>query len=328
MRAITLSSFGPADHLVLAEVPDPVPAAGQVRVRVAASGVHLVDTQLRRGEPAGPAKAPDLPAVLGREVAGTVDAVGDGVDRGWLGRRVVAHLGSVASAGGYAELAVAPAASLHPVPDELTPEAAVAMIGTGRTALAVLDTVTPGPADVVLVLAAAGGLGTLFTQEALAVGATVVGLAGGPEKVDRVRALGAQVAVDYRKEDWPAAVSAALGPDRAPTMVLDGVGGQLGRRALELLGPGGRLAMYGWASGGGPTEITTADLVGRGLTASWGLGALRRPGALRELEERALRAAATGRLRPELTTYPLAEAAASHRALEERRTVGKVVLLP
>src|SRR6478736_3988480 len=103
MRAIRLHEFGSADRLRLDEVPDLVPGPGEVRIAVEASGVHLLDTTLRRGEP-GPMPLPELPTIPGREVAGVVDRVGRAVDDSWLGRRVVAHLGLVP--GGYAEQAV------------------------------------------------------------------------------------------------------------------------------------------------------------------------------------------------------------------------------
>src|SRR3712207_1669291 len=130
MHAIRQYEFGPAESLVFEEVPAPVPGPGQVRVAVAASGVHLLDTSIRRGESGGPFPLPGLPMTPGREVAGVVDAVGEGVDQGWLGRRVVAHLGQ--ASGGYAELAVVDVVSVHEVPAGVGFEAAVAMIGTGR----------------------------------------------------------------------------------------------------------------------------------------------------------------------------------------------------
>ena len=105
MHAIRLHAFGPAANLRYEEVEDPRPGPGQVRIAVAASGVHLIDTALRAGRPMGPLPLPELPTIPGREVAGTVDAVGPDVDEGWVGRRVVAHLGL--ASGGYAELAVA-----------------------------------------------------------------------------------------------------------------------------------------------------------------------------------------------------------------------------
>src|SRR5262245_30003340 len=112
MHAIRLHEFGPAENLRYEEVPDPVPAEGQLRIRVEAAGVHLVDTVLRSGEyEGGPMALPELPTIPGREVAGTVDAAGTRADQDWVGRRVVAHLGMVP--GGYAELALTDAARAH-----------------------------------------------------------------------------------------------------------------------------------------------------------------------------------------------------------------------
>lgn len=325
MHAVRLHEFGPPENLIYEEVDDPKPGPGQVRIAVAAAGVHLLDTTIRAGRPGGPFGLPKLPQVQGREVAGTVDALGEEVDDAWLGRRVVVHLGP--ASGGYAELAVADVASLHAVPDGVADDVAVAMIGTGRTALAILEVAQLAAEDVVLVTAAAGGLGTLLVQAALRAGATVVGLAGGPAKAGRVRELGA-AAVDYGEDGWADGVRAALA-GRAATVLLDGVGGDLGRQAFALLGVGGRVVMFGWASGE-PLEITTGDIYARGLTATAAVGPrlLQRPGGLREFETAALAAAAAGELVPAVQGFPLAEAAAAHAALAARATTGKVVLVP
>jgi NADPH:quinone reductase len=326
MPAIRLHAFGPAANLRYEEVEDPRPGPGQARIAVAAAGVHLIDTTLRAGRPMGPLALPDLPTIPGREVAGTVDAVGPDVDESWVGRRVVAHLGP--ASGGYAELAVRETEALHTLPDGLADDAAVAMIGTGRTAHAILEVAALTAQDVVLVTAAAGGLGSLLVQAARNAGATVVGVAGGPAKVQRVAQLGATVAVDYSAPDWSDAVRAAL-DGREVTVALDGVGGALGRGALELLGPGGRLILFGFSSGA-PTDLSAGDLFARGITASAAIGAriAQRPGGLRDLEEQALAAAATGRLVPLVQRFALAHAAAAHEAIESRATVGKTVLVP
>jgi NADPH:quinone reductase len=307
MRAIRLHEFGPAENLRYEEVDDPEPAVGQVRIAVAAAGVHLIDTRIRAGARMGPMPLPELPAIPGREVAGVVDAVGDGVDESWLGRRVVAHLG--AASAGYAELAVRETEALHELPDGLAEDIAVAMIGTGRTAMAILDVARIEPGDVVLVTAAAGGLGALLSQAARHAGARVIGAAS----TDKLAHVTADVAVDYTLADWTDGLEEV-------TVVLDGVGGAAGRAAFGLLARGGRHVVYGW-SAGEMTQITTGDIVARSLTVS---SALVRPGDMRSLEDRAL---ASG-LTPLITSFPLAEAAAAHAALEARQTVGKVVLVP
>jgi len=297
-----------------------------VRIAVEVAGVHLIDTAIRRGVTGGPFPLPDLPTIPGREVAGAVDAVGPGVDVGWVGRRVVAHLGM--GGGGYAERAVAGAGALHEIPEGMAADAAVAMIGTGRTAVGILELAAITEEDAVLVTAAAGGLGSLFVQAARNAGAVVVGAAGGPEKTARVLALGATAAVDYLRPDWPDRARDALG-ERPVSVVLDGVGGALGRSAMELLGVGGRLILFGWASGE-PTQVTTRDLVARGLTAGWAIPRLlQRANGLRELETQALAEAAAGRLVPLIgEPFALARAATAHAALETRATVGKTLLVP
>lgn len=327
MRAIRQDEFGGPDVLRFEEVPDPVPGPGHVRIDVAAAGVHLIDTSVRAGRDGSWLGLPELPMTPGREVAGVVGALGPDAPASWLGRRVVAHLGQ--ANGGYAERAVAPVTALHELPDDLAYDAAVAMIGTGRTTVGILDEARITADDVVLVTAAAGGIGTLLVQAAVRAGAVVVGAAGGPDKVDLVGKSGADVAVDYSAAGWPDDVRAALG-GREVTLALDGVGGPLGRQALELIGVGGRLVLFGYASGES-TEVTVGDLYSRGLTVSVAIGAkmIKRAGGLRPLEDRALAAAATGELVPVVgRRFPLARAADAHRALESRDTVGKVVLEP
>src|SRR3954451_15083793 len=309
MHAIRLHAFGPPENLRYEELSDPSPGEGQVRIAVEAAGVHLIDTSIRAGRPGGPFPLPDLPTTPGREVAGTVD-----------GRRVVAHLGI--AGGGYAELALAPESALQEIPEGLASDAAVAAIGTGRTAVGILEVAELTSEDVVLVTAAAGGLGGLFLQAARHAGAFSIGAAGGEQKV---AGLDADLTADYSRPGWTEGLR-----DRRVTVVLDGVGGELGRAALETLAPGGRIVLFGFASGK-PTEITTGDLYRLGIRADAAVGPrmLNRPGGLRELETAALAAAAEGRLVPSVgARFPLADAAAAHHALETRRTTGKVVLVP
>lgn len=327
MHAIRQHELGPPEVLRYDEVPDPEPAAGQARIVMAAAGVHLVDTSIRRGSSGGPFALPELPMTPGREMAGTVDAVGPGVDRSWLGRRVVAHLG--AASGGYAEMAVAGVDALHPLPEGVTFVDAVAMVGTGRTAMAIAEVAAIEAGDVALVTAAAGGLGSLLLQVGRRSGATTIGLAGGPDKRRIVEELGADHAVDYSSAGWPDAVRHWLG-DRPATVGLDGVGGAIGRHVLDLLAPGGRLVMFGYSSGE-PIPLTAGDLFRTGVTVSAAVGArmMGRPDAMRSYADRALTELAAGHLRPLVhPPFALADAASAHHALESRLTTGKVVLLP
>ncbi|MER7340558.1 zinc-binding dehydrogenase [Streptomyces sp. NPDC000075] len=331
MNAVRLHAFGPAENLTYETAPLPTPAPGQVRIKVAAAGVHLLDTFLRRGVQGPPTPLPQLPTIPGREVAGTIDALGPGTDPAWLGRTVVTHLGF--APGGYAEHAVADATRLHPVPDGLDPAEAVAMIGTGRTALGILQFADLGPGTTALIPAAAGGIGTLLVQHAKNTGATVIALAGGPAKTALATANGADLALDYTTPDW-ADTLRAHHPAGA-TVLFDSVGGTTARTALTLLAPGALHLVFGWSSGTPLTLTDTeqADLDARRITTHHVLGpamlqAVGTPDPLRTLETRALTEAATGHLRPAVQRYPLSQAARAHHDLETRATTGKVVLEP
>ncbi len=327
MQAIVQRRFGGPEVLGLEPTPDPEPGPGQVRVAVEAAGVHLIDTQIRAGRP-GPFPPPRLPTVPGREVAGRVDAVGPDVDLRWLSQRVVAHLGP--AGGGYAERAVADLDALHPLPEAIAMADGVAMVGTGRTALAILEVAQLHADDGVVITAAAGGIGALLVQAAGQAGATVVGLAGGPDKVEVVRDLGADVAVDYRQDDWSERVRAELA-GRSVTVALDGVGGPVADQVLDLVVPGGRMVLFGLASGR-PLALSAGDLFRTGVTFSAAIGARLAslpPEHLRALADRALAEVAAGGLTPRINPpYRLAEAARAHADLEGRRTTGKVVLVP
>jgi NADPH:quinone reductase len=327
MKAIRQYQFGGPEQLVFEELPDPVPAAGHVRIAVEASGVHLVDTTIRAGTSFGALPRPTLPMTPGREVAGVVDSLGESVAADWLGQRVVAHLG--AASGGYASLAVAAVSDLFVLPALVTAAEAVAMVGTGRTALGILEVASPRPGDVVLVTAAAGGVGALLVAAAKTAGATVIATAGGADKVAAVEQLGADAVIDHRLERWPDAVREAAA-DHPVTLALDGVGGSIGRAAFELIAPGGRMVLFGWASGE-PMPLAAADLYSTGVMLVAGIGprVVDRPGGIRALSAAALDELAAGRWRP-LVHPPiaLADAADAHRAIESRATIGKVILVP
>jgi len=177
----------------------------------------------------------------------------------------------------------------------------------------------------VLVPSAAGGLGFLLVQAAKQAGATVIAAAGGPARVAALNPLGTDLVVDYADAGWAEVVRARID---GLTLVYDGVGGDVGRRARELLRPGGRMVMFGH-SAGEPTRFDTDDVVSRGITVGWSLGPQMQAlaGGVPGLARRALDRVAAGRWRPLVTSYPLAEAAAAHADLEGRRALGKVVLL-
>ena len=175
-----------------------------------------------------------------------------------------------------------------------------------------------------LVLSAAGGLGWLLAQGVRWSGGRVVAAARGQERVGRLAALKADLVVDYGAPDWTDEVRTALG---GVDVVYDGVGGELGRAGLELLNPGGRLVMFGY-SAGSPTQFDTGDVVSRGISVSWSLGArmVALPGGIPGLAARSLDRLAAGEWSPLVSTYPLAQAATAHADLEGRRALGKVVL--
>ncbi|MGP3961632.1 zinc-binding dehydrogenase [Nonomuraea sp. 3N208] len=322
MDAIRLHEYGPATNLRLETVPDPAPGPGDARIAVHAVGLHFIETLMRRGQAVGPHPAPPLPAVLGTEVAGVVESVGEGVPAELVGRRVVT---SGVTSGGYASLAVAPASSLATLPGHVDYGPAVAMNTTGATTFGLLELAPLSASDVVLATAAAGGIGTLLVQYARSAGARVIGAAGGPAKVARVEELGADLAVDYRQPGWDKLVREAFGE---VTVVFDGVGGELGRAAYELLGRGGRFVVFGSAAGEWffPGK---EDAAARDVTVYEGIAhLLGREGGVGDLSARALDAVADGSLTPAVQAFPLARAAAAHEALESRNTMGKVILVP
>ncbi len=165
MRAVVLREFGPPASLAIDRLADPVPGPGQALVEVELASVTFVETQVRAGRPPHPAMSPALPVVPGNGVGGRVAAVGEGADPALVGRRVVTTTGG---SGGYAERVAVPAAALLEVPAELDLADAVALLADGRTALSLVEAALPRPGETVLVLAAAGGVGSLLVQLAAA----------------------------------------------------------------------------------------------------------------------------------------------------------------
>ena len=334
MRAIVVREFGGPEVLRLEEVPDPVAGPGQLLVRVAAVGVQFVETMTRAGLMRGisPAAPKSLPWIPGREVAGEVIAVGDGVYEDWIGRRVSGQTISLGGsvAGGYAELALVEAGGANRLPDGLGYGEAVSLLGTGRTALGLVEVAGVGKGDTVLVESAAGAVGVLSVQLARAAGAEqIIGLARGAEKLTIAKDFGADLAIDYSVDGWPDQVRAAA--PNGVTVVFDGVGGRIGAAAFDLLADGGRFVIFGF-SDGVATEIDQIRAAEHRISVLSYFGpptGPRSPEAQFRLSRDVLTAAAEGRLRPHVgARFPLAEAAEAHAAIVQRRTTGKTVLEP
>ncbi|GAA1547019.1 zinc-binding dehydrogenase [Actinomadura kijaniata] len=311
MRAVWLTKFGGPEVLVARETPEPEAGPGQVLVDVAFANITFVETQFRSGKP-GPFKG-EPPLIPGNGVGGVVAAVGEGVDPGLVGRRVVTGTGG---SGGYAERVAVDAAGLFEVPEGLALDTAVAVLADGRTATWLFDGLGVKEGERVLVEAAAGGVGSLLVQIARNAGAVVVAAVGGERKAGVARELGADVVVDYRRPGWA---------DEAGDVdvVFDGVGGEIGRAAFGTLRPAGRMVSYGLASGewAGISEERAAE---RGVEL---VQPAATPELMREATERVLADAARGRVRPLVgQRFPLERAADAHAAIESRATVGKTLL--
>jgi NADPH2:quinone reductase len=318
VRAVWMRAVGGPEVLSVGEAPDPVPGAGQVLVEVEVAGITFIETLVRAGVFTPPGPPIELPRIPGNAVGGVVRAVGDGADPALYGQRVITGTGGT---GGYAELAVADAAGVIRVPAGLDLATATALLADGRTAVGLIRAGEPGPGEWVLVEAAAGGLGTLLVQLASNAGARVIGAASSDRKLALARELGAAGVVDYTSPDWPSQVQQITGGN-GPDLVYDGVGGEIGQAAASLVRPGGRFVQHGLASGR-PTDTGAAR--SRGVLVT-GMDVLRTM-ASPELVSTALAEAAAGRLRPVIgQTFPLAEAAQAHAAIEARTALGKTLL--
>jgi NADPH2:quinone reductase len=323
MRAIQVTAFGDSDVLQTTERDKPDPDPGAVRIEVAAAGINFADVQQRRGRYPG---GPEPPFVPGLEAAGTIDAVGEGVDRE-VGERVVTMLES----GGYAEYVTAPAFGLLDVPEFMAFEEAAGFPVQFLTAWAVLHErggVEAG--ERVLVHAAAGGVGSAAVQLADAADAEVFATASTAEKLNLAERLGADHLINYVESDFREEIDAVT-DGAGVDLVLDGVGGETFDRSLDVLAPYGRLVTFGVAS----SEPTAADatelLFGNVSVVGFHLGRTmandpgRVLGAVPELTEML----ADGTLEVVVgETFDLADAAEAHAFVEGRGSVGKVVLEP
>jgi NADPH2:quinone reductase len=326
MHQVQMAEYGAPAVLHLIEVPDAEPGPGQVAVRTAAAGITFVETQMRAGRPPWPGPGPQLPAVLGNGVEGTIVSAGPDVDPSLVGTRVVTATGGL---GGYADRVVVDAADPVPIPEGLARGVAVALLADGRTALGLTRAAAVTTGDRVMITAAAGGVGSLLVQLARAAGARhVTAAAGSARKLDVARALGADVMADYSRPGWTDEVRAVTG---SLDVVFDGVGGDIGNDALDLLGRGGRFLAYGAASGTftGASGIERRDIESRGIEFIPGNTVVRTAEDNRALVEQGLALAAAGRLQPTIgQVFPLSKAADAHAAIEARATIGKTILVP
>lgn len=326
MRAIQATAPGGADVLELVDLPEPVPAADEVLVRVRRAGVNFIDTYRRSGTYPMP-----FPHVVGSEGVGTVEAVGHEVTHLAVGDRVV---WTSSTSGSYAELATVRAKDAVPVPDALDDDRAAAVILQGLTAHFLTTSTFPvAPGHDVLVHAAAGGVGLLLTQLATARGARVIGTVGSPEKEELARAAGADDVIRYREltdltAQLPVLVR-ALTRGRGVHAVYDSVGKDTFDASLASLARRGTLVLFGGSSGPVPPVDPQRLNVGGSLFLTRPtLGHhVDDPDELAWRAREVFAAVADGTLDVRIgATYPLADAADAHRALESRATTGKVLL--
>jgi NADPH2:quinone reductase len=324
VRAVLVERPGGLDRLRLTEVPEPVPAAGEVLIEVAFAGCNWSDIQKRRGVYPDPVS---YPAVIGLEVSGWVRAAGAGVRSFAAGDRVAALTGP-RMLGGYAERVAVPAAYVMRLPAALPLDAGAAFPVVALTAYHLLRTahrVREG--EVVLVHSIGGAVGLLLTQVATAFGTTVIGTVGAAGKGDRALACGASLVIDRSREDFVAAALAFTG-GRGVDLVVDSLGADVLPRSFDALRPFGRVINIGEAAGY-PDFPIRPKLYERS-TALAGFELLHAdPGSARWRRgvRYVLGALVAGRLLvPIEGRYPLADVAEAHRRLEARGVSGKLLL--
>jgi NADPH:quinone reductase-like Zn-dependent oxidoreductase len=336
MRQAVIVRRGAPDVIQVREAPDPAPGPGDVRIAVRAAGVNFADVLARLGLYPD---APTLPAVVGYEVAGVVDAVGAGVDGLRVGERVLA----LTRFGGYSTAVVVSAAQTFATPPQLTDaEAAAIPVNYLTASIALYRLANVAAGETVLVYGAGGGVGIAATQLAKLRDAVVIGTAS-TSKIDAIRALGVDHAIDHRQQDIAAEVR-RMTSGRGADVILDPIGGRQFAVSYGLLAPLGRLVIYGVSSVAGgerrslwrtartvltmpsfkPLSLMNHNraVLGLNLGHLWGEGR-----QLRAAMEGILRDVSAGRLRPVVArTFPLERAGDAHRYLQSRANIGKVVL--
>lgn len=337
MRQVWISRRGTPDVLEVREAPDPTPQSGEIRIRVAFAGVNFADLLARMGLYQD---APKIPCVVGYEVSGVVDAVGDGVGESWIGSRVV----SATHFGGYSDTVCLPATHATPLPPTVSDEEAAALPVNYLTAhhmLVYLGAVRPN--DIVLVHGAAGGVGQAAVQLCHIVGARVLGTASAP-KHEFLRSVGVEP-IDYRDSSWPDRVR-DLTKGRGVDIALDAIGGRSFKTSFDLLAPAGRLYCYGVSAMVGSERPSLLRALGsllrtprfgpiklmmknRGV-AGVNLGQLLgEPAILRPQFDALMDYAANEQIKPVIDhVYSFDDASAAHMRLHARQNIGKVLLTP
>jgi len=322
MKATVVREFGPPEAMTLEELPDPVPGAGQVLVRVKAVGVNPVETYIRSGTYA---RRPTLLYVPGTDAGGVVGDVGSGVTRFAKGQRVYTH-GTVAGHGTYAELALCDESQLHPLPDRVTFQQGAAMgvpYGTAWRALFLRAQARPG--ETVFVHGASGGVGTAALQIARAHGMHVIGTAGTEKGVALVREQGAHEVLNHRDSDYMQQLS-QLTRGRGVDVIIEMLANVNLDRDLEVLALRGRVMVVG---NRGRIEIDPRKI----MSKDGAVLAMTMFNATAE-EHRTIHAALgagleNGTLTPVIgREIPLAQAAQAHVAVMEPGAFGKIVLIP
>ncbi|MBE8525354.1 zinc-binding dehydrogenase [Amycolatopsis sp. H6(2020)] len=326
VRAVRFHEYGSPDVLRVEEVPLPEPGPGQVLVSVEAVGVGFAQTQMRRNIFPAPMWRPRFPVVLGGDVIGRVAGTGPGVTGVTAGDRV----GAYTLYDAYAEQVVLDSDLLIAVPDDLDAAEATVLPSSGPIASGTMGVANLQPGETVLVHAASGGIGHIAVQLAKLAGAgLVIATAGTAAKCEFARAMGADVAVDYRRDDWPALVRDASG-GRGVDVILDSVGGDTLRCGIDLLAPFGRLVFYGSAGGGQDIpRVSPMELIGMKLLTGFALSAWRnaRPDRYRAEHEALIGHLRAGKVRHHLhAVLPLDRVTEAHRDIEERSHCGRIAL--
>jgi putative PIG3 family NAD(P)H quinone oxidoreductase len=325
MHAVVITEPGEPEVLRWLEVPDPVPGPGEVVIDIAASGVNRADLMQRQGLYPPPAGAPPYP---GLECAGRIRSAGDGVTDWRPGDEVCALL----AGGGYAEQVVVPAGQVLPLPPKVSVTAAASFPETACTVYAnVFQLAALQAGETLLVHGGSSGIGTMAIQLGKAFGARVACTAGSAEKLARCRELGADIAINYREEDFVAALHDATGGAGAD-VILDLMGASYLARNLAALATDGRLAIIG-RQGGSRAEIDLGVLQGK--RASVHATTLRaRPAGQKAAVVAAVREhvwplIGTGQVQPVIDReLPMSQAPAAHRAMAASEHIGKILLRP